>query len=103
MMISDLTMAVAGTLGIFSIGLYGLLVCRNLIKLIVALQILVKGALLGLIIAGMLNNQMNLSQSLAVTVIGADTVVAVVSMALAVQVRRRIGTLDVNDLSRLKG
>lgn len=103
MMISDLTMAVAGTLGIFSIGLYGLLVCRNLIKLIVALQILVKGALLGLIFAGMLNNQMNLSQSLAVTVIVADTVVAVVSMALAVQVRRRIGTLDVNDLSRLKG
>jgi NADH:ubiquinone oxidoreductase subunit K len=93
----------AGLLGLLGIGLYGLLVGRNLIKLIVALQILVKAALLGLIIAGRANGQMNLSQSLAITVIVADTVVAVVGIALAVQVRRRIGTLDIRELARLKG
>lgn len=85
------------------VGLYGLLADRNLIKLIIALQILVKAALLGLIIAGNAGHQINLSQSLAITVIVADTVVAVVGIALAVQVRRRIGTLDVRDLARLKG
>ena len=74
-----------------------------MIKLIIALQILVKAALLGLIIAGNANGQINLSQSLAITIIVADTVVAVVGIALVVQVRRRIGTLDVRDLARLKG
>ncbi len=103
MTMSALDIGIAGVVGIIGIGLYGLLACRNLIKLIVALQILVKGALLGLIIAGKVNGQMNLSQSVAVTVIVADTIVAVVGMALVVQVRRVVGTLDVRDLARLKG
>jgi NADH-quinone oxidoreductase subunit K len=103
MTLSPLSIGIAGLLGLLGIGLYGLLMERNLIKLIVVLQILVKAALLGFIVAGDVSRQMNLSQSLAVTVIVADTVVAVVGMALAVQVRRRIGTLDVRDLARLKG
>jgi NADH-quinone oxidoreductase subunit K len=103
MTLSPLSIGIAGLLGLLGIGLYGLLMERNLIKLIVVLQILVKAALLGFIVAGDVSRQMNLSQSLAITVIVADTVVAVVGMALAVQVRRRIGTLDVRDLARLKG
>ncbi len=103
MTLSPLSIGMAGLLGLLGIGLYGLLVSRNLIKLIVALQIMVKAALLGLIIAGSANGQMNLSQSLAITVIVADTVIAVVGIALAVQVRRRIGTLDIRELARLKG
>jgi NADH-quinone oxidoreductase subunit K len=103
MTLSPLNIGLIGLLGLLGIGFYGLLVGRNLIKLIVALQILVKAALLGLIIAGNANGQINLSQSLALTVIVADTVVAVVGIAFAVQVRRRIGTLDVRDLARLRG
>jgi NADH:ubiquinone oxidoreductase subunit K len=38
-----------------------------------------------------------------VTVIVADTVVAVIGLALAVQVRQRLGSLDLRDLSSLKG
>jgi NADH:ubiquinone oxidoreductase subunit K len=94
---------VAGVLGLLGVGLYGLLAGYNLIKLIIAMQILVKAALLGLVVAGYANGQMNLSQGLAITVIVADTVVAVVGMAMAVQVRRRIGTLDVRELARLRG
>lgn len=103
MTLSPLNICLIGLLGLLGIGFYGLLVGRNLIKLIVALQILVKAALLGLIIAGNASGQINLSQSLALTVIVADTVVAVVGIAFAVQVRRRIGTLDVRDLARLRG
>jgi NADH:ubiquinone oxidoreductase subunit K len=92
-----------GILGLLGIGLYGLLISRNMIKLVVALQILVKAALLGLVLAGDVSGQINLSQSLAITVIVADTVVAVIGMALAVQVRRQIGTMDVTELSKLRG
>ena len=103
MNLTPLNIGIAGVIGLIGVGFYGLLVCRNLIKVVIVLQILVKAALLGIIVAGNASEQINLSQSLAVTVIVADTVVAVVGMAMAVQVRRALGTLDVRELSRLQG
>jgi NADH-quinone oxidoreductase subunit K len=97
------TMGLIGVLGLLGIGFYGLLASRNLIKLIIALQILVKSALLGLMLAGRASGHPTLGQSLAVTVIVADTVVMVMALAFAVQIKRQTGSLDVHDLSRLKG
>jgi len=53
-------------------------------------------------LAGYLTGQQDLGQSLAITVIIADTIVAVIGMALAVQVRRVIGTLDLRSLTSLR-
>jgi NADH-quinone oxidoreductase subunit K len=103
MTLNSLTVALIGVIGLLLAGFYGLLVSRNLIKIVVALQILVKAALLGLVAAGSTSGQVNLGQSLAITVIVADTVVAVIGMALGVQIRRHLGTLDVRDLSSLRG
>ncbi len=89
-------------MGLLGIGVYGLLASRNLIKVIVALQILVKGALLALVLAGRMNGNVSLGQSMALTVIVADTIVAVIGLALAVQIRRHLGTLDVKALSKLR-
>lgn len=100
---TPLNIAIAGALVLLGVGLYGLLILRNLIKIVVALQILVKGAILALVAAGAISGQTNLGQSLAVTLIVADTVVAVVGLALAVQVRRRFDSLDVKELSSLRG
>jgi NADH-quinone oxidoreductase subunit K len=97
-----LQVAIVGVLGLIGIGVYGLLITRNLIKVVVALQILGKGALLALVAAGTVSGKINLGQSLAVVVIVVDTVVAVVGLALALQVKRRLGTLDVKELSTLK-
>jgi len=63
---------------------------------------MIRTELLALVAAGAAAGQPNLGQSLAATVIVADTVVAVVGLALAVQVRRQVGTLDVRALSSLK-
>jgi len=89
-------------LGLVGVGFYGLLISRNLIKVVVAIQILVKGVLIALVLAGKMQGQVALGQSLALTVIVADTVVAVIGLALAVQVRRHCGTLDVQALSTLR-
>jgi len=102
MTLSAPTILLICVLGLLGIGLYGMLITRNLIKLVIALQILVKTALLALVIAGNIIGQINLGQSLAVTVLAADTVVAVIGLALAVQVRQQLGTLDVSDLSTLR-
>ncbi len=89
-------------LGLAGIGLYCLLISRNMIKAVIGLQILVKGAVLAFILGGNLNNQVNTAQSLALTIIVADTIVAVIGLALAVQVRIRFGTLDLKSLTTLK-
>ncbi|HRL13584.1 MAG TPA: NADH-quinone oxidoreductase subunit K [Aggregatilineales bacterium] len=91
-----------GVLILFAVGLYGLLALRNMIKLIIVLQLLVKGAVLALVAASAIHGRINFGQSLAVTVIAVDTIVAAVGLALAIQVQRHFGTLDVSKLASLK-
>jgi multisubunit Na+/H+ antiporter MnhC subunit len=80
---------------LLGVGFYALLMVRNLIKVMVGLQLLGKGAVLALVLAGYLRGQVNLAQSMALTVI-------VVGLALAVQVRRHFGTLDLKALTTLR-
>ena len=92
-----------GVIGLLGVGFYGLLITRNLIKIVMVLQILIKAVILALVLAGKLSGNLGLGQSTAATVIVADTIVAVVGLALAVQVRRRLGTLDVPKISSMRG
>ncbi|MBP7227958.1 MAG: NADH-quinone oxidoreductase subunit K [Longilinea sp.] len=102
MNLSVATLVFVAVLGLLGVGLYALLATRNLIKVIVALQILVKGAMLALVLAGRLRNAVQEAQSLALTVIVADTIVAVIGLTLAVQIRQRLGTLDIKALTSLR-
>lgn len=102
-MLSSLNIILIGVISLLGVGLYGLLITRNLIKMVMVLQILVKSAILALVLAGNVSGNPVLGQSTAVTVIVVDTIVAVVALALVVQVRRRIGTLDVSQITTLKG
>ncbi len=95
-------LAGVAALELVCLGLAGLLVTRNLIKVVVGMQVLVKGAMVGLVLAGKLSGQLQTAQALALTVIVADTIVSVVALAFAVQVRRQFGTLDLQALSTLR-
>lgn len=88
---------------LFGVGFYTLLITSNLIKVVIALQILVKAALIALVLAGRMTGQVMIGQSMALTVIVADTIVAVLGLALAVQVRKHHGTVDIKNLTNLKG
>ena len=103
MMLTPFNVILLGVVALLGVGFYGLLITRNLIKVVMVLQILIKGVILALVLAGKLGGNTGLGQSTAATVIVADTIVAVVGLALAVQVRRRFGTLDVPKISTLKG
>ncbi|KPL79091.1 hypothetical protein ADN00_04270 [Ornatilinea apprima] len=96
------SIAFIAVIGLLGIGLYGVLITRNLIKVVVALQVLVKGAMIFIVLAGHLVGQIEIGQSMALTVIVADTIVAVIGLALAVQIRRHFGTLDVKALTTLR-
>src|SRR5512146_2281618 len=95
-------LSAVAVLGLLGTGILGLLVTRNLIKVVVGLQVLVKGAMLALVLAGRLSGQVQVGQTMALTVIVADTIVSVVALAFAVQVRRQFGTLDLQALSTLR-
>ena len=103
MTFTPLNIILFGVIGLLGVGFYGLLITRNLIKIVMVLQILIKAVILALVLAGKLSGNLGLGQSTAATVIVADTIVAVVGLALAVQVRRRFGTLDVPKISTLRG
>jgi multisubunit Na+/H+ antiporter MnhC subunit len=96
------TIAMVAVLGLAAIGIYGLLILRNLIKIVVALQVLAKGTILVMVAAGGIAGKPAIGQSLAITVIVADTVVTVMALALAIQVRRWCGTLDTRVISSLR-
>ena len=90
-------------LGLVGIGLYGLLTSRHLVKIVVALQIMTKGTLVSLLLAASTTNQLALGQSLILTVIVVDTATAVIGLALIILVKRLFGTLNLSELSTLKG
>jgi NADH:ubiquinone oxidoreductase subunit K len=103
MMVTPFNVILGGVVALLGVGFYGLLITRNLIKVVMVLQILVKAVILSLVLAGKLSGNIGLGMSTASTVIVADTIVAVVGLALAVQVRRRFGTVDVPKISTLRG
>jgi len=96
------TVVMVAVLGLVALGLYGLLIIRNLIKIVVALQVFAKGTILLMVAAGAVSGKPAIGQSLAITVIVADTVVVVMALALAIQVRRWCGTLDTRVISTLR-
>ena len=102
-MFTPLNIILFGVIALLGVGFYGLLITRNLIKVVMVLQILIKAVVVALILAGKMSGNLGLGQSTAATVIVADTIVAVVGLALGVQVRRRFGTLDVPKISTLRG
>ena len=103
MIFTPLNIVLFGVVALLGVGFYGLLITRNLIKVVLVLQILIKAAILAFILAGKMSGNLGLGQSAAATIIVADTIVAVVGLALGVQVRRRFGTLDVPKISTLRG
>ncbi|MGA2612906.1 MAG: NADH-quinone oxidoreductase subunit K [Spirochaetia bacterium] len=100
--ISVWSISLVAVFALVMVGLYGLLIMRNLIKIVVSLQVFAKGTILVMVVAGGMQGQLAVGSSLAVTVIVADTVVTVIALALAIQVRRYCGTLDSRAISSLK-
>ncbi len=96
------TIVMVAVFGLVAVGIYGLLIIRNLIKIVVALQVFAKGTILVMVAAGAMSGHPAVGQSLAITVIVADTVVTVMALALAIQVRRWCGTLDTRVISKLR-
>jgi NADH-quinone oxidoreductase subunit K len=97
------TVIIMAVIMVFVASFYCLLVTRNLLRIVIALEILTKGATLLLIFAGYLTGQNSLAQTFIVTLIIIEVVVAVVAVGIAVGTFRHNQTLDVRKLRNLQG
>jgi len=84
-------------------GMYCLMRTRHIIRIILAIELTMKAITLLLICAGRVNGHMALAQTFVVTMIVAEVVVAVVSAGIAVNVFRHYGSMDLDNLTKLKG
>ena len=88
---------------VMMLGVYMLILYRNLLRLIIGVEILAKGITLVFLAAGVYRQDVGFIQSLIVTFIIVETVLAAVMLALAVRAHRLYGSLDIRNLSKLRG
>jgi len=80
--------------GLFAVGLAGLIGRTHLIRMVIGLEFLGKGASLVLITAGYAAGDTGISQAVVFTLITIEAVVAAVALALVILVKRTSGSLD---------
>ncbi len=88
---------------LFLIGLFCLLAMKNLIKLLIGIELLSKGILLALVATGFEKNTILTSQSLVISFIVVEVSVLATAMALIINLYRHTKSLDVKNLSNVKG
>ncbi|MBQ6809045.1 MAG: NADH-quinone oxidoreductase subunit K [Firmicutes bacterium] len=92
----------AALLLIFS-GLYLLLKTHNMLRIIIAIEIVMKAITLLLVFAGLMNGKMALTQAFIITVILVEVVVAVVAAGVAINLYRHNGDMEISRLNKLNG
>jgi NADH-quinone oxidoreductase subunit K len=96
----ELGMLLAGTL--FALGLLGVTVRRNLLFVLLSLEILLNAAALAFVVAGARWGQPD-GQVMVLLVLAVAAAEAGVGLAIVLQLHRRLRTLDTDDASRMRG
>ncbi|MFA5143087.1 MAG: NADH-quinone oxidoreductase subunit K [Candidatus Omnitrophota bacterium] len=88
---------------LFVCGAYCLVVTRSMIRAIIGIELLVKAVTLLIIVVGDITGRAALAQSLVITIIIIEVVVAATAAGIALSVFRHTDSLDVRNLKNLKG
>ncbi len=84
-------------------ALYCILFSRNLIRILIGLELLTKAVTLLIALVGYVTNQMALAQTLIITLIVIEVVVIAVAAGIILGAQRHNQSLDVRTLRNLKG
>ncbi len=77
---------------LFTTGLYCILVSRNMIRVLIGVELLTKSVTLLLVLAGAVTGRMALAQALVITLIVMEVVAMVVAAGLVLGVYRHTGS-----------
>ncbi len=105
-MMLELTYYVIFSIALYILGIYCLAVKRNMIRLILGIEILVNAANINFIVFAayaMPGFVDSMGHSFASISIGLAGAVSAVALAIVVLIYRHYGTLDVDELKKLRG
>ncbi len=88
---------------LFTVGFYCILVTRNMIRVLIGLEILTKAVTLLFVLMGYITKQVALAQAFVITMIVIEVVIIVVAGGVILSVYRHDESLDVRNLRNLKG
>jgi multisubunit Na+/H+ antiporter MnhC subunit len=85
---------------LYIIGFYYLITTRNLIRILIALEVLTKGLTLTLIYVGKITGQMAIAQSMVITLIIIEVVILAVAAGIIINIFNHTDSLDVRKIFR---
>jgi NADH:ubiquinone oxidoreductase subunit K len=88
---------------IVCIGLYTLLLAKNMIRMLIGFELMTKGVTLAFISAGYANGRITLSQTLVITMIVVEVVSIATALAIVMLIQKKKDSLNVRKLTNLKG
>lgn len=93
----------AGVILTLVVGIYSLLRTKNLIRVLIAVEVQMKAVTLLLIVVGYVIQQVALAQALVITLIVIEVSVMVVGVGIVLNVHRQTGSIDTDGIKELKG
>jgi len=96
------TMFIIAIVLIAATGIYCIIATRNLLRVIIALEVVSKAAILLLILAGLTNGQMAQAESFIIALIIVEVVVTAIGAILCIAIHGRTGSLDIRLLNKDK-
>ena len=84
-------------------ALYCILFSRNLVRILIGLELLIKAVTLLIALAGYITGHMALAQTMIITLIVIEVVVIAVAAGIVIGAHRQNQSLDVRMLRNLKG
>jgi NADH:ubiquinone oxidoreductase subunit K len=85
------------------IGFYYILATRNLVRILLGVEIITKAALLSIIVAGYVTNNLPLAQSLAIIMIIIEVFVVAIAAGIIIQIYKKTGSVDARNIRNLRG
>jgi len=98
-----LTLFVIAIVLLAAIGVYCIIATHSMIRVLIALELIVKAVTLLIAAAGTVNGQMALAQSYIIALIIIEVVVTAVGAGITIAAHAKNGTVDLRDLTKIKG
>ena len=101
--LSTLNIYIAAAVAVFVIGFLCILASRNMVRMIIGLEVMARAATLSIVAYGYLRGNTAISQALVITIIVVEVVVTSIALALIMNIYNVGKSIDVGNLNKLKG
>ncbi len=88
---------------LFVIGIYAVIITRNIISVIIGLEIMTKGVTILLAAAGFFNARPHIMEPLIITMIVVEVVILMISAGYIINIAKKYDSLSVENIKKIKG